>query len=340
LEQVIALAKNLAAAIILFDPNPSVRSVAATTGFITPEVSLNTQLLADPLSVKAAIERKVVNIKAEEIRSTDPSLYVLFKNEDIKGYSAYPLIVKGVVKGVIELFRREEGELDLETSSFMETVSQAAAIAMESSPNQELIQAYDDTLVGWINFLDLRDKETEGHTLRAQDITLQICSNYGFNSEELMHVRRGVLLHDIGKVGIPDAILNKPGALTEEEREVIKKHPVYAYQMLSPIGYLRPALDIPYCHHEKWDGTGYPRGLKGEDIPLSARIFAIVDVFDALTSDRPYRKAWTVEETVKHIREGAETHFDASIVEKCLELLVENHKKQQLLETKKDQEPG
>ena len=348
LEQVVALAKNSAAAIVLFDPNPSIRSVAAVTGFITPEVNLYPQLLADPLPVKVAVERKVVNIQKDEIRSTDHPLYVLFKNEDIKGYGAYPLIVKGVVKGVIELFRREEGELDMETSNFMETVSQAAAIAMESSQNferlqrtnQELIQAYDDTLVGWINFLDLRDKETEGHTLRAQDITLQICSSYGFTSDELAHVRRGVLLHDIGKVGIPDAILNKPGALTDEEREVIKEHPVYAHQMLYPIGYLRPALDIPYCHHEKWDGTGYPRGLKGEDIPLSARIFAIVDVFDALTSDRPYRKAWTVEETVKHIREGAGTHFDAAIVEKCLELLVENQKRQQALETKKDQKPA
>ena len=348
LEQVISLAKNSAAAIVLFDPNPSIRSVAAATGFITPEVNLYPQLLADPLPVKVAVERKVVNIQKDEIRSTDHPLYVLFKNEDIKGYGAYPLIVKGVVKGVIELFRREEGDLDMETSNFMETVSQAAAIAMESSQNferlqrtnQELIQAYDDTLVGWINFLDLRDKETEGHTLRAQDITLQICSNFGFTSDELAHVRRGVLLHDIGKVGIPDAILNKPGALTDEEREVIKKHPVYAHQMLYPIGYLRPALDIPYCHHEKWDGTGYPRGLKGKDIPLSARIFAIVDVFDALTSDRPYRKAWTVEETVKHIREGAGTHFDAAIVEKCLELLVENQKRQQALETKKDQKPA
>ena len=258
LEQVVALAKNSAAAIVLFDPNPSIRSVAAVTGFITPEVNLYPQLLADPLPVKVAVERKVVNIQKDEIRSTDHPLYVLFKNEDIKGYGAYPLIVKGVVKGVIELFRREEGELDMETSNFMETVSQAAAIAMESSQNferlqrtnQELIQAYDDTLVGWINFLDLRDKETEGHTLRAQDITLQICSSYGFTSDELAHVRRGVLLHDIGKVGIPDAILNKPGALTDEEREVIKKHPVYAHQMLYPIGYLRPALDIPYCHHE------------------------------------------------------------------------------------------
>jgi HD-GYP domain-containing protein (c-di-GMP phosphodiesterase class II) len=192
--------------------------------------------------------------------------------------------------------------------------------------NQELIQAYDDTLVGWINFLDLRDKETEGHTLRAQEITLRICSSYGFSSEEMMHIRRGVLLHDIGKVGVPDAILNKPGPLTDEEREIMKKHPDYAYQMLFPITYLRPALDIPYCHHERWDGTGYPRGLKGEEIPLSARIFAIVDVFDALTSDRPYRKAWKIEDVAKHIREGAGTHFDPGIVDKCLELLIPGKK--------------
>jgi len=345
LEQVVAVAKNSAAAIIVFDPNPSIRSVATTIGFTTPEMFLNPQLLTDTLPTKAALERRVVSMTSHEINDNSFPLRVLFKNEDIKGYSAYPLTVKGIVKGVIELFRREEQELDEETSSFLATVSQAAAIAMESSQNferlqrtnQELIQAYDDTLVGWINFLDLRDKETEGHTLRAQDITVQICSQFGLSSEELMHVRRGVLLHDIGKVGIPDAILNKPGALTEEEREVIKMHPVYAYQMLYPISYLRPTLDIPYGHHEKWDGTGYPRGLKGEDIPLAARIFAIVDVFDALTSDRPYRKAWTVEKTVAHIREGAGSHFDPAIVEKCLGLLVENFEKQSIVE--KGQEP-
>jgi PAS domain S-box-containing protein len=347
LEQVVTVAKNSAAAIIVFDPNPSIRSVAATTGFVTPEMFLNPQLLTDALPVKAALERRVVSVADAEISNNNFPLRVLFKNEGIKGYSAYPLTVKGVVKGVIELFRREEQELDQETGNFIETVSQAAAIAMESAQNferlqrsnQELIQAYDDTLVGWINFLDLRDKETEGHTLRAQDITVQICSQFGFSSEELMHVRRGVLLHDIGKVGIPDAILNKPGALTDDEREVIKKHPVYAYQMLYPIGYLRPALDIPYCHHEKWDGTGYPRGLKGEDIPLTARIFAIVDVFDALTSDRPYRKAWTVEKTVAHIREGAGSHFDPAIVEKSLELLVKNFEQQAAIEKKKGQKP-
>jgi PAS domain S-box-containing protein len=348
LEQVVTVAKNSAAAIIVFDPNPSIRTVAATTGFSTPESLLNQQLLADTLPVKAALERRAISATEEEIDSNNFALRVLFKNEDIKGYGVYPLTVKGVVKGVIELFRRSDEDLDQETSNFIETVSQAAAIAMESAQNferlqrtnQELIQAYDDTLVGWINFLDLRDKETEGHTLRAQDITMQICGHLGFTAEQLMHVRRGVLLHDIGKVGIPDAILNKPGALTDEEREVIKKHPVYAYQMLYPISYLRPALDIPYCHHEKWDGSGYPRGLKGEEIPLAARIFAIVDVFDALTSDRPYRAAWTVEKTVAHIREGSGSHFDPTIVEKCLELLIENHDRQAANENEKGREPS
>jgi PAS domain S-box-containing protein len=335
LEQVVALIKSSAAAIILFDPNPSVRTIAATSGFITPEIVLQPQLLNDPLPVKAALERKVVFISDNTIRKSDFPLYVLFKNEDIKGYSAFPLIVKGAVKGVLELFRREEGQMDEESSSFLETIAQSAAIAMESSQNfeklqrtnKELIQAYDDTLLGWVNFLDLRDKETEGHTLRAQDITLSICSEFGFSLEELLDIRRGVLLHDIGKVGVPDAILNKPGPLTPEERLVIQKHPDFAYQMLYPIAYLRPALDIPYCHHEKWDGSGYPRGLKGEEIPLSARIFAIVDVFDALMSDRPYRKAWKLKDVVDHIREGAGTHFDPAIVEKCLDLLVANYKK-------------
>lgn len=335
LEQVVALVKNSAAAIILFEPNPSVRTVAATSGFITPETLLHPQLLNDPLPVKAALERKAVSFSDDMILRSEFPLHVLFKNEDINGYSGFPLIVKGAVKGVLELFKRGEEQVDEETSSFLETIAQSAAIAMESTQNfeklqrtnKELIQAYDDTLLGWVNFLDLRDKETEGHTLRAQDITLLLCTEFGYSLDELSDIRRGVLLHDIGKVGVPDAILNKPGPLTPEERLVIQKHPEFAYQMLYPIAYLRPALDIPYCHHEKWDGTGYPRGLKGEEIPLSARIFAIVDVFDALMSDRPYRKAWKLHEVVDHIRKGAGTHFDPSIVEKCLDLLTIYYKK-------------
>ncbi|RJX27432.1 MAG: HD-GYP domain-containing protein, partial [Dethiobacter sp.] len=172
--------------------------------------------------------------------------------------------------------------------------------------------------------LDLKDEETEGHSRRVTEMTLRIAREMGLKDEELVHVRRGALLHDIGKMGVPDAILLKPGKLTDEEWEIMRRHPVYAYQMLSRIGYLRPALDIPYCHHEKWDGTGYPRGLKGEEIPLPARIFAVVDVFDALTSDRPYRPAWPKEKALAYLRQQAGRHFDPRVVEAFLSLTEQN----------------
>ncbi len=179
----------------------------------------------------------------------------------------------------------------------------------------ELLRAYDATIEGWAYALDLRDEETEGHSQRVTAMTLRIAGMMGMKDEELAHVRRGALLHDIGKMGIPDDILLKPGQLTDDEWEIMSKHPVYAFEMLSPIAYLRPALDIPYCHHEKFDGSGYPRGLTGEKIPLAARIFAVVDVFDALTSDRPYRKAWSREEALEQIRKESGAHFDPQVVE-------------------------
>ena len=137
----------------------------------------------------------------------------------------------------------------------------------------------------------------------------------GISAEEMVHLRRGGLLHDMGKMGVPDRILLKPGPLTDDEWAIMRQHPQFAYDMLSPIAYVRPALDIPYCHHEKWDGTGYPRGLKGEEIPLVARIFAVADVFDALTSDRPYRKGWPDEKVREHIKAASGTHFDPKVVE-------------------------
>ena len=140
------------------------------------------------------------------------------------------------------------------------------------------------------------------------------------NEDELLQVRRGSLLHDMGKLGVPDHILHKPGSLTDEEWAVMKKHPQLAHDMLYPIEYLRPALEIPYCHHEKWDGTGYPRGMKGDDIPVSARLFAIVDVWDALTSDRPYRSAWTKEKALAHIKEQSGKHFDPAVVDLFLKI--------------------
>jgi putative nucleotidyltransferase with HDIG domain/PAS domain S-box-containing protein len=187
----------------------------------------------------------------------------------------------------------------------------------------ELIIAYDETIVGFSRAMDLRDKETEDHTQRVTNLTVELARAMGFGETELLYARWGALLHDMGKIGIPDAILQKPGKLTEEERAVMRQHPQFAYEMLSPIHFLRPALDIPYCHHEKWDGTGYPRGLKGEAIPLAARIFALADVWDALRSDRVYRKSWSEEKTTEHIRSLAGTHFDPSIVETFLDFVTQ-----------------
>jgi putative nucleotidyltransferase with HDIG domain len=181
--------------------------------------------------------------------------------------------------------------------------------------NRELQESYETTLEGWSRALDLRDKETEGHTKRVTELTLCIAKAMGFTQEQLVQVRRGALLHDIGKMGVPDTILHKQGPLDEAEWQVMKRHPDLACELLTPIKYLQPALDIPHYHHERWDGTGYPNKLKGEDIPLAARIFAVVDVFDALTSDRPYREPWPREKALDHIRGQAGKHFDPMVVE-------------------------
>ena len=185
----------------------------------------------------------------------------------------------------------------------------------------ELADAYDATIEGWSHALDLRDKETEGHTQRVSEMTLILARALGIFGEDLIHIRRGALLHDIGKMGIPDQILLKPGPLTPEEWEEMHRHPVYAYEMLHPINYLRTALDIPLCHHEKWDGSGYPKGLKGEEIPLAARIFSVIDVWDALCSDRPYRRGSDYSEVINFIKEGSGIAFDPDVVRVFLDLL-------------------
>ena len=181
--------------------------------------------------------------------------------------------------------------------------------------NAQLLNAYEATIEGLSHALDLRDRETEGHSRRVTELTIQLAQAMNIGETEITHYRRGALLHDMDKIGIPDSILHKPDTLTEEEWTIMRKHPQLAYEMLSPIEYLRPALDIPYSHHEKWDGSGYPRGLKGEEIPMSARLFAIADVWDALTSDRPYRVAWSETEALAYIREQSGRHFDPTVVE-------------------------
>jgi HD-GYP domain-containing protein (c-di-GMP phosphodiesterase class II) len=186
---------------------------------------------------------------------------------------------------------------------------------------EELARAYEETIKGWGNALNLKEVAVEKHSHQVIEMTLQIAKKMNLDEEKLAHIKRGAFLHDIGKIGIPDSILLKPGKLTEKEWETMKMHPVYAYNMLDPIDYLKPALDIPYCHHEKWDGNGYPRGLKGNDIPLPARIFAVVDVNDALTSDRPYRKAWSKESAFNYIKNERGKQFDPQIVDIFIELI-------------------
>ena len=251
-------------------------------------------------------------------------------SENFQAYCGVPLLAKGQVKGVLEVFHRAPLEPDDEWLNFLETLSGQAAIAVDNAElfdhlqrsNAELTLAYDATIEGWSGALDLRDKETEGHTQRVTELTLELAHRMGLTEEERVHVRRGALLHDIGKMGVPDAILLKPGQLTAEEWEIMRKHPTYAYEMLAPIVYLRPALDIPHYHHEKWDGTGYPHGLKGEQIPLAARLFAVVDVWDALRSDRPYRQAWPEDRVRAHIQSLAGTHFDPQVAEAFIRLIA------------------
>lgn len=184
-----------------------------------------------------------------------------------------------------------------------------------------LASAYDATLEGWSRALDLRDRETRGHTLRVTALAVELARAMGMPEDQIVHLRRGALLHDIGKMAIPDEILHKPGPLTPEEMAVMRRHPQYAYELLQPLAYLRPALDIPYCHHERWDGSGYPRGLRGEEIPLAARIFAVVDVWDALSNPRAYRPAWSPDRVRAYLAEQAGRQFDPRVVAAFLELL-------------------
>jgi putative nucleotidyltransferase with HDIG domain len=315
-----------AADVLLQNPHVPVLEFAAGAGFRTRMPRDVRVRIGEGLAGRAALERRTVVVE-DLARSEEPAVRTaLFREEGFRAYIGVPLLVKGRVCGVLEAFLRRAFRPDDEWMQFLEALAGQAAVALDNAllveglqrSNLELSLAYDTTIEGWSRALDLRDKETEGHSLRVTEMTTNLARSLGLSEADLIHARRGALLHDIGKVGIPDAILLKPGSLTDEEWVVMRRHPTLAHELLLPIAYLRPALDIPYCHHEKWDGTGYPRRLKGEEIPFAARIFAAVDVWDALRSDRPYRKAWPDEKIRTHITSLRGSHFDARVADAML----------------------
>ena len=312
-----------AADILLYSPASNLLETSVNQGFRTPAMQKVSLRIGPGRAGQIASNWQRIFISDLAVYRGEFTRASLFTGEDFVTYCGVPLWAKGQFIGVLEVFNRSRLNPDPDWFNFLETLAGQAAIAIDSInsfneiqiSNTKLIMAYDATIEGWSRAMDLRDEETEGHTQRVTDLTLKLARIMGIADDQLIHIRRGALLHDMGKLGIPDRILLKPDKLTAEEWVIMRKHPVYAYDMLSSIEYLRPALDIPYCHHEKWDGSGYPRGLKGEEIPLAARIFAVIDVWDALTSDRPYRKAWTREQTLEYIREQTGSHFDPQIVE-------------------------
>jgi putative nucleotidyltransferase with HDIG domain len=318
-----------AAEVLIFDPKAQTLKYLAGTGFRTKNIKTFSMRSDQDHAGRAISGRRMITVPNLYEKPTDYLRAKFLAEDAFVSYFGVPLIAKGQIKGVLEIFHRTPLHPDEEWLDFLSALTKQAAIAIDNAilfsdlhhSKIKLEQAYDTTLDGWSKALDLRDKETEGHTRRVTDLTLQMARKFGFSEEELVQIKRGGLLHDIGKMGIPDAILLKSGALTEDEWAIMRKHPAYAYEMLSSIEYLQPALDIPYCHHERWDGNGYPRGLKGEEIPLSARIFAVVDVWDALTSDRPYRSAWGKEKTVEYICGLSGTYFDPLAVDAFLQMV-------------------
>jgi PAS domain S-box-containing protein/putative nucleotidyltransferase with HDIG domain len=321
-EHLLAKMEVSAATVLVFNPESQTLDYFAAAGFKN-RTQIHAPLnIGDGLAGQILISRKAVFIK-DLTEEASPLQIKLLKSEGFKSYYAIPLFSKGATRGVLETYFRQSFSPSADWIEFLHTLAEQAIIAIDNAQlfenlqhsNQELSLAYDTTLEGWGKALELRDKETEGHTRRVTNLTLELARQMGIPQTELLQIRRGTLLHDIGKMGVSDNILHKAGPLTDEERTEMHKHPQYAYDMLYPIAYLRPALDIVYCHHEWWNGNGYPRGLKGEEIPLSARIFAIIDVWDALSSDRPYRKAWDNEKIIEYIRGLSGKQFDPQIVD-------------------------
>jgi putative nucleotidyltransferase with HDIG domain len=317
-----------AASVLLYDDDLKELSYGHGIGFhtrVTPHTHIR---LGDELAGQVALEDKPLFISDLD---QDENNHLYTHNLSLEGFVSYygiPLRAKGKLVGVLEVFQRTRLKPDQNWIDYAEILAKQTAIAIDNlsmfselkRASQNMILAYDATIEGWARALEIRDQETEGHSRRVTDLTMRIAREYDLPREDLVHIRRGALLHDIGKMGVPNSILFKPGPLEEEEWDIMRKHPLYAQEILKGIHFLEPALDIPLYHHERWDGSGYPEGLKETDIPLPARIFAVVDVWDALRSDRPYREAWSDGKALQYIKDQAGTLFDPKVVWKFLEI--------------------
>ena len=302
--------------VLLFNAYTQQLEVARSRGFLSRRPTQRLHV-GEGFPGRAVLERRTVTVPDLAAASA----FVAARQLDGEGFVSYccaPLIAKGLVKGVLEIFHRRRLDPDPDWLEFFETLAGQAAIAVDSAEmferlnraNAELLAAYDQTLEGWIRALDLRDKETEGHTQRVTEMSVVLAQALGTTDEGLVHVQRGARLHDIGKMAVPDDVLLKPGPLTPAEREIMCGHPTFAREMLAEIPFLRPALDIPWCHHEHWDGNGYPHGLAGPQIPVEGRLLAVVDAYDAMTSERPYRKCRSAAEAYAEIERQAGRQFD------------------------------
>jgi HD-GYP domain-containing protein (c-di-GMP phosphodiesterase class II)/HAMP domain-containing protein len=300
---------------------------AYKVGF-TKDTDWNQDAAFEKLISKRAEEGKFIHIP--NLDKAKPQVFkTISRVEKLQSYIGIPLYAREQLIGYMNLFTRSTYSPSEDEIDFLKLVGTHTALAIDSTrlfndlqvSNLEMAKAYDSTLEGWSRAMDLRDRETEGHTLRVTELTERLARKMGISDEHLVHIRRGSLLHDIGKIGVPDSILLKSGPLTSAEWKIMRRHPQYARDFLMAIEYLHPAVDIPVHHHERWDGNGYPDRLAGETIPLAARIFSVIDVWDALTSDRPYRSAWAEEKVLEYIREESGKYFDPGVVREFLNII-------------------
>lgn len=329
LKNIILQLRINAASVLLLNRDTGFFDCALRMGFLSGDIQrTSTSAVLDNKSF-SLLEKRTSHPPNLIIPKSDFQSDFLAKTEKFVEYTSVPLIAKGEINGVIEVFHRSPYKFTEDKILFLEMLADRAAIAVDNSllvnslqkANVELNLAYDTTVEGWLQILELRDREVAGHSARVVDMTVRLAIEFGLSEKEVQNIRRGALMHDIGKIAVPDKILLKAGKLTDEEWQVLRNHPKFAFDMLYPVSYLRDYLDIPYCHHEKWDGTGFPRGLHGNEIPLSARIFSVVDVYDALTTERPYRKAWSKASTLEYIQSQSGKHFDPKVVEVFLNLM-------------------